>query len=172
MDDHPTDEEKAPNQDHTDRAMNNGKRARGRPFQKGNPGRKLGSKNKATLLAAGLAAEQGEEILRKAIELAMGGNVAMIKFLLDRVLPKERAIQLELPPLTYAPDSVDAMAKIVDAVSSGRISPREAADLTQVVSAFTRAIDVTEVQNEVDWVKSKLDGRNSSLQALIDRNRG
>ena len=59
------------------------------------------------------------------------------------------------------------MAKIVDAVSSGRISPREAADLTQVVSAFTRAIDVTEVQSEVDWVKSKLEERNSSLQNLI-----
>src|SRR6266567_4769998 len=101
-----------------------------------------------------------------------GGNVAMIKFLLDRILPKERAIPLELPPLTYAPDSVDAMAKIVDAVSSGRISPREAADVAQVVSAFTRAIDVTEVQNEVDLVKSKLDGRNSNLQALIDRKRG
>ena len=102
----------------------------------------------------------------------MGGNVAMIKFLLDRVLPKERAVQLELPPLTFATDSVDAMAKIVEAVSSGRISPREAADLTQVVSAFTRAIDVTEVQNEVDWVKCKLTGQNSSLQALIDRKRG
>jgi hypothetical protein len=162
------DDEKSLNQDHNDHSMNNGRRAHGRPFQKGNPGRKRGSKNKSTLLAAGLAAEQGEEILRKAIELAMGGNVAMIKFLLDRVLPKERAIQLELPPLTYAPDSVDAMAKIVDAVSSGRISPREAADLTQVVSAFTRAIDVSEVQNEVDWVKGKLDGRNSSLQALIE----
>jgi hypothetical protein len=115
-----------------------------------------------------LAAEQGEQILRKAIELAMGGNVAMIKFLLDRILPKERTIPLELPHLDYAPDTVDAMAKIVDAVSSGRISPREAADVAQVVSAFTRAIDVTEVQNEVDWVKSKLHGQNLNLQNLIE----
>jgi hypothetical protein len=161
------DDEKSLNQNYNEHAMNNEKPTRGRPFQKGNPGRRPGSKNKATLLTASLSAAQGEEILRKAIELAIGGNVAMIKFLLDRVLPKERAIQLELQPLVYAPDSVDAMAKIVDAVSSGRISPREAADIAQVVSAFTRAIDVTEVQNEVDWVKSKLDGRNSSLQTLI-----
>src|SRR6266436_4221466 len=167
MDDHAMDDEKSLNKDHNDHATDNGKRARGRPFQKGNPGRKRGSKNKATLLAASLSAGQGEEILRKAIELAMGGNVAMIKFLLDRVLPKERAIQLELPPLVYAPDSVDAMAKIVDAVSSGRISPREAADVAQVVSAFTRAIDVTEVQNAVDWVKDKLTGQNLNLQNII-----
>jgi hypothetical protein len=162
------DDEKSLNQNYNDHAVDNKKRTRGRPFQKGNPGRKPGSKNKTTLVAASLAGERGEQILDKAIELAMGGNVAMIKFLLDRILPKERTIPLELPRLDFAPDSVDAMAKIVDAVSSGRISPREAADFAQVVSAFTRAIDVTEVQNEVDWVKSKLDGQNLNLQNLIE----
>ena len=88
----------------------------------------------------------------------MGGNVAMMKFLLDRILPKERSIHLELPHLDYANDSVEAMAEIVDAVSSGRISPREAADVAQLVSAFTRAIDITEAQDQIDLLKSKLDG--------------
>jgi hypothetical protein len=137
--------------------MDNGKRPRGRPFPEGNPGRKRGSKNKATIVAASLAGSQGEEILRKAIEMAMGGNVAMIKFLLDRILPKERPIQLELPRLDLAHDSVDAMAEIVDAVASGRISPREAADVAQLVSAFTRAIDLTEAQTQIDALKSRLD---------------
>jgi hypothetical protein len=49
------------------------------------------------------------------------------------------------------------MAEIVDAVSSGRISPREAADVAQLVSAFTRAIDSTDAQTEIDMLKSKLD---------------
>ena len=131
---------------------------RGRPFPIGNSGRRRGSKNKTTLLATSLVGGQGEEILRKAIEMAMGGNVPMMKFLLDRTLPKERPIQLELPGLVYAHDSVDAMAKIVAAVSSGRITPREAADLAQLVSAFTRAIDITEAQDQIDFLKSKLDG--------------
>src|SRR5712691_873277 len=112
--------------------MDNEKRPRGRPFPEGNPGRQPGSKNKATLLTTSLAGVTGEEILRKAIEMAKGGNVAMMKFLLDRILPKERPIQLELPRLDYAHDSVDAMAEIINAVSSGRISPREAADVAQL----------------------------------------
>jgi hypothetical protein len=143
--------------DHEKAIMDNEKAPRGRPFPKGNPGRKPGSKNRATLLANGLAENQGEEILRRAIELALGGNVPMIKFLLDRILPKERPIQLELPRLDWPHDSVDAMAEIVDAVSSGRISPREAADVAQLVSAFTRAIDSTDAQTEIDMLKSKLD---------------
>jgi len=50
----------------------------------------------------------GEELLRKAVEMAMGGNVAMMKFLLDRILPKERSIHLELPQLINENASVDA----------------------------------------------------------------
>ena len=137
---------------------------RGRPFPIGNSGRRRGSKNKTTLLAARLAGGQGEEILRKAIEMAMNGNVPMMKFLLDRILPKERPIQLELPALDYAHDSVDAMAKIVDAVSSGRITPCEAADLGQLVSAFSRAIDATDAQNELDSMKSEIESLGSVLK--------
>jgi hypothetical protein len=143
--------------------MDNEKPPRGRPFPNGNRGRKRGSKNKATLLATSLAGGRGEEILRKAIEMAMGGNVPMMKFLLDRILPKERPIRLELPRLDYPHDSVDAMAEIVNAVSSGLISPREGADVAQLVSAFTRAIDVTETQSEIDLLKSKLDGYRANF---------
>src|SRR5262245_19770337 len=141
-----------------------GNAARGRPFAKGNPGRKRGSKNKRTLLATALAEGEGEELLRKAIEMAKGGNVALIKFLLDRILPKERPIQLKLPPLDWAHDSIDAMAEIVNAVSSGRITPREAADIAQVLSAFTQAIDVTDTEQEIESLKSAVLG----LQTLPD----
>ena len=150
--------------------MDDEKGPRGRPFPKGNPGRKPGSKNKATLLAASLAEGQAEKILSKAIEMAMDGNVPMMKFLLDRILPKERPIQLELPPLDMANDSVDAMAEIVAAVSSGRISPREAADVAQLVSAFTRAIDSTDAQMEIDLLKEKLGGLSIDLKGNFGAN--
>ena len=133
--------------------MNNENPPRGRPFQKGNPGRKRGSQNKTTLLAASLAAGQGDELLRKAIEMALAGNVPMMKFLLDRILPKERPVPINLPRLDYAGDSVYAMAEIVDALSSGRISPREAADVAQLVSAFTRSIEMTDAQLEIELAK-------------------
>jgi len=131
-------------------------RPRGRPFAKGNPGRRRGSRNKATLLAVSLAREQGERMLAKAVEMAMGGNAQMMKFLLSRILPRERPVELALPRLDYAHDSADAMAEIVEAVASGRISPREAADLSEIISAFVRAIDITDAQMEIDALKSKL----------------
>src|SRR5271165_4210396 len=53
-------------------------RARGRPFEKGrsgNPGgRRRGSRNKATLAAAGLLAGESEASTRKAVEMALAGR--------------------------------------------------------------------------------------------------
>ena len=66
---------------------------------------------------------------------------------------------------------MDAIAKIVDAVSSGRITPREAADVAQLVSAFTRAIDLTEAQDQIDFLKSKLDGVNLDIYRSGENNK-
>ena len=144
----------------------NAKRPRGRPFGKGNPGRKRGSKNKATLLTGSLTGEQGEELLGKAYEMAMGGNVALMKFFLDRILPKERPIQLNLPSLDSAHDSIYAMAEIIEAVSTGRISPREAADVGQLVCTFVRAIQTTEVETELEVLRRKLDPAKVALDMV------
>ena len=53
--------------------------ARGRPFPRGNPGRRPGSKNRSTLLVAALLEGETEALLRKAIQLARAGNVPMLK---------------------------------------------------------------------------------------------
>ena len=58
---------------------------RGRPFAKGNGGRKPGSRNKAMQIAAALLEGEAEVLLRKAKELALAGDVTMLKFLLGRI---------------------------------------------------------------------------------------
>jgi hypothetical protein len=77
---------------------------RGRPFQKGNGGRRPGSKNRTTLVAESLLKSEEGELVRKAIELAKAGDVQMLKFFLDRILPKERSVRLDLPTMDHASD--------------------------------------------------------------------
>ncbi len=69
---------------------------RGRPFANGNPGRRPGSKNRTTLVAAALLEGEAEDLLRKAVRLAKGGDVVMLKFLFGRVLPRERVVKARL----------------------------------------------------------------------------
>jgi hypothetical protein len=82
---------------------------RGRPFAHGNPGRKPGTKNWTSKLAAALEGE-AEELLRSAIAVAKSGDATMLKFLLGRVLPKERTVHVDLPATDGDFDAVDAMA--------------------------------------------------------------
>jgi hypothetical protein len=117
---------------------------RGRPFVKGNPGRKPGSKNQSTLVAAALLEDEKSALARKAVELALDGDVQMLKFLLGRLLPRERTISIELAKMDFADDAVEVLGQITRAATEGAISPSEAADLATVINSWTHAIDLAD----------------------------
>jgi len=79
---------------------------RGRPFEKGNGGRRPGSKNRTTLVAEALLKGEEVTLVRKAIERAKAGDTQMLKFLLDRILPKERSVRVDLPAMDGASNAV------------------------------------------------------------------
>jgi hypothetical protein len=129
---------------------------RGRPFEKGNGGRKLGSKNRTTLVAEALLRGEEVELVRKAIELAKGGDTQMLKFLLDRTLPKERSIHVDLPVMDRSFDAVDAMGAVIDAVGAGQIAPSEAAALASVIAAYARLINIAELEERLENIEKDL----------------
>jgi hypothetical protein len=131
---------------------------RGRPFTNGNSGRKPGSRNRTTLVAAALLDGEAEELVRKAVELAKAGDVGMLKFLLGRVLPRERLIKLDLPRMDFADDAVEALSIITHAVAQGTITPGEGAALATLINSYARAIDVADLIKRVDELEAKLKG--------------
>ena len=131
---------------------------RGRPFGNGNPGRKPGSKNRTTLVAAALLEGEAEELVRKAVELAKAGDVAMLKFLLDRLLPRERLIKLDLPGMEFADDAVEALGAIVQAASEGKIVPSEATAIATLINSLTQAINIADVVKRLDSLEAQIRG--------------
>ena len=117
------------------------------PFQKGesgNPaGRPRGSRNRTALLMENLLSYEAEAIGRKAVEMAIKGDMAAIRLCMDRLAPprKEEPIAFELPPLEKPADSVAAAATIVAAVAAGELTPSEGADLAKVIDVYVRAIE-------------------------------
>src|SRR5438128_726120 len=85
---------------------------RGRPFAKGrsgNPaGRRLGSRNKATVAAQELLANEAEALTRKAVEAALAGDPMAMRLCLERILPRERVVKFALPPIKSAADVAPA----------------------------------------------------------------
>jgi hypothetical protein len=83
-------------------------------------------------MAALLEGEQ-EALLRTAIQLARAGNMTMLKFLLGRIMPRDRLLKLDLPAMVFADDGVEALGCIMRAVSEGAITPSEGAALATIV---------------------------------------
>ena len=128
-------------------------RVRGRPFEQGNGGRRRGSKNRTTLVAEALLKGEEVALVRKAIELAKGGDTQMLKFLLDRILPKERSVRIDLPAMERADDAVDALGVIINAVGNAEIAPSEAAALATLVAVYARTINVYELESRLDKIE-------------------
>ncbi len=130
---------------------NNTGKTRGRPFQKGNPGRPKGARHKVTVAVENLLDGDAEALTRKAIKLALAGDMTAMRLCLDRVCPprKERRLDLALPDINGAGDVVGAIAAVVAAVGQGEIAPGEGQALTAMIEAHRRAIETEDLERRI-----------------------
>jgi len=124
----------------------NATKTRGRPFKPGNSGRPKGARKRATLAVEALLAGEAETLTRKAIELALEGNILALKICLDRILPprRERDVALNLPALHTPGDAGEVSASILAAVTKGEITIGEATELARLVAAHVATLESSE----------------------------
>jgi hypothetical protein len=79
----------------------------------------------------------------------------MLKFLVGRILPRERLIKLDLPRMELADDVVVALGSVMRAVSDGRISPSEGAALATLINSQQKAIDMADVVKRLDSLEAQ-----------------
>jgi hypothetical protein len=70
----------------------------------------------------------------------------MLKFLLDRLLPKDRLIQIDIPPLDFADD----------AIAEGQITPSEGAALASMIGGYSRSLEVAELSKRIETIEASL----------------
>ena len=112
----------------------------------GNPvGRPPGIMNQATRDAAVLLSGEAGALTRKAIELAIAGDISALRLCIDRIIApqREQPIAFAMPALGGAGDLAAAMNAVTVAAASGAMTPAEAASLAQVFEAHARVIEVT-----------------------------
>ena len=134
---------------------NTGKRqdTRFKPGQSGNPnGRPRGSLNATTLAAQALLDGEAEALTRKAIELAKGGDLTALRLCMDRLLPprKDRPVSLDLPRIDSARDAPKAISALLAAVAAGELAPSDAGEVTKLLDAYARAVEINELAERVD----------------------
>src|ERR1017187_2071154 len=118
----------------------------------GNPsGRPTGSRNRATLMAEQYLEGEAEQLTRKVVDMAKGGNILALRLCLERVIPirRERSIELELPPAHNALDLAANLQRILAAVGEGRITPGEAQALTEVLSSQAHLFETADMERRL-----------------------
>ena len=132
---------------------NSGQKQAGR-FVKGvsgNPaGKPRGVRNATTMAAETLLAGEAERLTRKAIEMALDGDVVALRICLDKILParKDRAVTFPLPPVGTPRDAADLMAAVIAAVGAGRVTPGEGAEVSKMMDAFVKAYQAAELNDQ------------------------
>jgi hypothetical protein len=121
-------------------------------------GRPPGSRHRTTLAIEALLEGEAEALTRKAIEMAMNGDVVALRLCLDRAAPlrKGRPVVVDLPPIETAQDVVGAVGAIVGAVGEGMLTPDEGQMVASILDAHRRAIETQELEARLATVEATL----------------
>jgi hypothetical protein len=110
------------------------------PGRSGNPaGRPKGARNRATLAAEALFADNAEALARKLVDSGLGGDGQAMRFLIARLLPpaKDRPITLDVAPGKEG-DLVHLHGLVIRAMADGEITPHEALAAARVIAIGVR----------------------------------
>jgi hypothetical protein len=129
----------------------------GRPFQPGNAGRPKGARHKATLAAESLLDGEAESLTRKAVALAMAGDVTALRLCLERICPprKDRPITIDLPPTPDAAGIAAAQQAVVEAASQGHLLLDEATALSGLLEGRRKALETEELEVRIQRIEER-----------------
>ena len=137
----------------------------GKPFepgQSGNPaGKARGTRNRTTVALEAILQDEAESITRKAIELAQAGDTVALRLCMDRLIPvrKDRPITFTLPEIETAADLTKATRALLEGVANGEITPSEAAELSKLVEAHTKAIEAVDLATRLSALGQAAGGK-------------
>ena len=128
-----------------------------RPGQSGNPkGRPKGSRNRATLLAQELLGDEGEVIMRKAIDLAKKGDKVALKLCLERIVPRSgRTVEIDLPAVKKADDLVAACSAVIESAAAGQLTLQEAREFMELLEAQRKAIETQDLVVRIELLEQR-----------------
>ena len=123
-------------------------RGQGGRFAPRNAGRPHGARHKTTMAIQMLLDGDAERLTRKAVELALAGDVTALRMCMDRVAPvrKDAPIAFALPAMTCARDAAQAASAVLGAVSEGELTPAEGAHVMALVETWRRTFETTELE--------------------------
>lgn len=125
-------------------------------------GKPRGCRNGATEAALALLDGEAQALTRRAVDIALRGEgkdaVLALRLCLERVAPapRDRAVRVELPEVTSAVSLTDALAALLSAVASGKITPAEGNAMATLAEGIGRALDREDFEVRLAALEARL----------------
>ena len=123
--------------------------------QSGNPaGKPKGARHKTTLALQALLDGEAEALIRKAVELALAGDITALRLCLERIAPAYKAMVMPVALNMPLPDNLaDTARAFVQAAACGELAPDIAAQLVAAVASVARVEEIETVKQRVEAIE-------------------
>jgi hypothetical protein len=100
---------------------------------------------------------EADRLTRKAIEVALTGDVTALRLCLERIAPPRRdaPVTFALPPIQSAGDAAKAAGAVLEAVAEGELTPIEGAHVMGLVDAYRRTLEAIEFEARLTAVEAR-----------------
>jgi hypothetical protein len=90
-----------------------------------------------------------EDLVAKVVELALAGDSTALRICIDRLIPpaKARGDPVNLP--TPSDSLSDNARNVIGALSEGKLTPEEAGEVMQALTAQARIVEIDEIEKRV-----------------------
>ena len=123
--------------------------------QSGNPaGRPKGSKDRRTLLFQELL-PYSDQLISKAVALALQGDPSMIKLCLDKLIGNARSVDRPVELKNFSGDLAAQGQVVLDALGKGRITPSEGSAILGALATQARLVELEELVQRLDALEQR-----------------
>lgn len=126
-------------------------------FAAGNPGRPKGARHKTTLAVQELLDGEAEALTRRAIDLALAGDMAALRLCVERIAPpkKDAPVSFDLPQMETPQDAAEVAKAVIKAVADGELTPTEGAGVMALVEGYRRAVETAELEMRIAALEAR-----------------
>lgn len=125
-----------------------------KPGKSGNPnGKPKGAKNKRAAYRE-LFEKKSEDLIKKAIQLAEGGDVPCLKLCIDRIVSPYRAEDATIFLDDMTGTLTEKGEKIIEAMGSGDVSPSDTASMLTAIAAQVRITEMDDLTKRIETLEN------------------
>jgi Family of unknown function (DUF5681) len=123
-------------------------------FKKGQSGNPKGRPPDVSVLRA-LLEPHAPALVNKAVELALRGDASALRLCLDRLIPPIKAKDEAVSLGNLSDDLAKGGRTVLQAASTGRITPCESSMLMQGLSAQARIVEIAELEQRITALEAQ-----------------